>query len=98
MSLVSTLRRNFTKEEDNVEYLPRATQATLDDLYAKALTLGEPKLGITFEPHGAEIRIHDHKAGGDYIWVRSKMYPTIKENLAACIQRAELIVNLYRSM
>ena len=99
MNLSTSLTRRLRgSSQATPEYIPRPTQASLDDLYATALTLGEVKMGMTFDAHGAEIRLHDHKVNGDYVWVRSKTYPTLKENLAVCIQRASALVQFYQSM
>jgi hypothetical protein len=88
--------RNGPRPEST--YIPKQTEATLDDLYAMASTLGEVKMGLTFESNGAEIKLHKHTVRDDSIWIRSKVYPTIKENLAACIVRAEKVLKFYQSI
>jgi hypothetical protein len=88
----------LTTKEPEQTFIPRTSNASLDDLYAAGCLLGEVKLGMTFDPHGVEIHLHDHKVNGDYIWIRSKIFPTAKENLAACIDRATKVVRFYQSI
>jgi hypothetical protein len=75
-------------------YIPKQTEATLDDLYAMASTLGEVKMGLIF----VEIKLHKHSVKGDSIWIRGTTFPTIKENLAASIVRAEKVLKFYQSI
>lgn len=92
MSLPSTIRR---LTEQASEYLPRATSATLDDLLAKAQRLGRVEMGGSWHPNGAEIRLD---LGEDLTFVRSRKLPTIKENLAECIHRAEQYIRFHNSI
>lgn len=80
------------------EYIPRATQATLDDLLSAAQTMGVVELGGTFHPQGAEIKLRTALVSDDFIYIRSRNLPTMKENLAVCIYRAQQVVQFYKSM
>ena len=95
MRLVS---RFTERKEPEQTFIPRTTEASLDDLYTAGCLLGEVKIGQTFDANGAEIRLHDHKVNGDYIWIRSKSHRTVKENLAACIDRATKVIRFYQSI
>jgi hypothetical protein len=95
MRLVSRFTEQKTSHQT---YIPKQTEASLDDLYAMASTLGEVKMGLTFDSYGVEIKLHKHSVKGDSIWIRSTTFPTIKENLAASIVRAEKVLKFYQSI
>lgn len=98
MDPMRQVSRLFRVSDSEATYIPRPTQASLDDLYALGSTLGEVSMGTTFKPRGCEIKLHAHKIRGDFIYIRSDSYPTLKENLADVIQRAERVINFYQSM
>jgi hypothetical protein len=91
--LLTSLNKGTTSE-----YIPRPTQATLDDLMTTAETLGRVELGGTFSPHGAEIFIKKSLVNDDHLYIRSRDLPTKKENLAECIHRAEQVIQFYKSL
>ena len=87
-----------TPHNTNSQYIPRSTQATLDDLLATAQRYGRVEIGGSFHPNSAEIKLKDTTVSGDYVIVRSREHSTIKENLAECIHKAEQVITFYRSM
>lgn len=98
MDTMRILSKLVAAKEAEQTFIPRTTEASLDDLYAAGCLLGEVKLGMTFDSHGVEIKMHAHKVSDDFVWIRSKVYPTVKENLAACIDRATKVARFYQSI
>jgi hypothetical protein len=94
----SLTRRLQSRTESDSTYIPRPTQATLDDLMATAQTLGRVELGGSFHPQGAEIKLPPSSVNDDFIYIRSRNLPTMKENLAVCIHRAQQVIQFYKSI
>lgn len=75
-------------EDENHSFMPKATNATLDDLFSAANEIGEVEIGGSFSKNSAEIKIHCELG---HFYVKCKKYDTVKENLAECIHRARHI-------
>lgn len=75
------------------EYIEAPKELSLDDLYAEGQRYGRVEVGGTFHPNEARIKLNF--TGDDYISVKSKNAPTVKENLAECIAKARALKQFY---
>jgi len=79
----------------SAEVIPAPTRLSLEELFQEASHLGKLTTGGTFMGvNGAELSCSF--VGDDYVSIKSKNLPTLKENIAAVIYKARQLKQLYQ--
>lgn len=80
------------------QFLPgnNAQKLSLDDLYEMANRFGKVEIGGIGGREVVEIKLNF--TGHDYVSIKCKDRPTMKENLAECIAKAQMFKKFYQEM
>lgn len=76
------------------EFIPSLKELSLDDLYKNASQLGEVKIGGILGPDMASIDCNF--TGDDFVMIKCRKYPDVKQNLAEAIERAMKLREFYK--
>lgn len=77
-----------------ISVIPAVNTMSLDELYEIASTYGRVDLGGMMGAECAEINCSF--TGSDYVALRSREYSTLKQNLAAVIDKAASLKMMYQ--